>query len=80
MRQYKNGSAQKFPENAKVMLRELLVLVTCGALTGATKSPHADYVEQMIKSGSFKVDPRHVDDILRDASLDVVSVKHYRYL
>lgn len=55
------------------MFRELLVLFTCAVFAAAVKSPHAEYVEQMIKSGAFEIDPRFVDNILEDASLDVVS-------
>lgn len=57
------------------MLRELLVLLACAAFSAAAKSPQAEYVEQMIKSGAFKIDPRFVDNVLEDASLDVVSFK-----
>lgn len=62
-----------------MMLRELFVLIACTAFAAAAKSPQAEYVKQMIKSGVFQVDPRFVDDILEDASLDVVSFKHVLY-
>lgn len=58
-----------------MMLLELLAIFACAAFSSAATSPHAEYVEQMIKSGSFKIDPRLIDNVLEDASLDVVSFK-----
>ncbi|PZC84164.1 hypothetical protein B5X24_HaOG200551 [Helicoverpa armigera] len=54
----------------------LVVLTTCVALVSARRSPHADEIDDLIKSTGA----RYSDNILEDARLDVPDlIRKYRY-